>query len=375
MFRIAWQFIRYDKAKSLGVTLGIVISTFLIGQQTGIYLFLTQLMSTIVDNTHSDIWVVDSKTTNANALGSLDISKVQEIKSLPGVAKVYPVAVAVGNATFPDGSSAGVQIIGSDAPWFRAGPPKQKIIAGRLSDLLEDGAVSSDAFDSKTLGNIQRGSHFEINGKSAFEAVQTRGVRGFGFTYLFSTLDRARYFGGMPSTKVSAILVDVDPGMDPQQVCDSINRSIFGVKAWRSRDFSRATVAFILGTSGIGISTFTLIIFAVVAGFFIIGLTMYSAALDRLRDYGTLKAIGATNRYIIQLILVQAGSFASIGFLLGMLFLQGFRRGLAAQGVLFQLTPGLLASFLGITMLISLGGAAFAITRITRLEPASVFRS
>ena len=45
-----------------------------------------------------------------------------------------------------------------------------------------------------------------------------------------------------------------------------------------------------LGSTGIAISIGTLLIFAVISGFFIIGLTLYSAAIDRIRDYGTLKA-------------------------------------------------------------------------------------
>jgi putative ABC transport system permease protein len=44
----------------------------------------------------------------------------------------------------------------------------------------------------------------------------------------------------------------------------------------------------------------------VISGFFIIGLTLYSSAVDRIRDYGTLKAIGATNGYITRLILLQS---------------------------------------------------------------------
>ena len=75
MLKYAWQFMKYDKAKSLGIVIGIIISIFLIGQQTGIFLFLTNAMKALVTNSQSDLWVVDSKTINANALGKLDIRK------------------------------------------------------------------------------------------------------------------------------------------------------------------------------------------------------------------------------------------------------------------------------------------------------------
>ncbi|MCK6695606.1 MAG: ABC transporter permease, partial [Thermoanaerobaculia bacterium] len=73
MLHTALRFIRYDKAKSIGVVIGIVISTFLIGQQFGIATFLMGLMSTLVDNSNGDIWVVDAKTRDANTLGKLDV--------------------------------------------------------------------------------------------------------------------------------------------------------------------------------------------------------------------------------------------------------------------------------------------------------------
>ena len=39
MLKTAWKFIKFDKAKSIGVVVGILISTFLIGQQLGVFFF------------------------------------------------------------------------------------------------------------------------------------------------------------------------------------------------------------------------------------------------------------------------------------------------------------------------------------------------
>ena len=269
MLRYAWQFMKYDKAKSVGIIIGIVISIFLIGQQTGIFIFLTNAMKALVTNSRADLWVVDSKTINANALGKLDIRKLREIESVEGVAHVYPVVVAGGSARFDDGTTAGVQLIGSDAPSFRIGLDPKKIIGGKLERMLEDGAVSADYFDRASLGQAGLGTNFEINGKNAFIAVQTSGVRGFGGIFMFTTIEKARYFGNIPNTDISAVLVDVLPGADPSAVRDRINRTIFGVRAWTSKDFAGSTVGFLLTNSGIGFSIGSLIVFALIAGFFI----------------------------------------------------------------------------------------------------------
>lgn len=372
MLRFAVRFASYDRAKSIGVVIGIVVSTFLVGQQIGIFYYLTGAMSALVDNARADLWVVDNRTTDANALGLIDVRVGRQVASLPGVERIYPLVVAGATARFPGGKSAGLTLIGAQPPAFRGGP--WNVVAGSPAALLEEGAVSLDVFDRSILSDARMGTRFEINGRRAFIALETRGARGFGATYVFTTEERARTFGQIPIEKASAFLIDVAPGADPRAVRDLINRTVAGVRSWTAADFSDATVRTILSTSGIAFSIGTLIVFAFAAGMIIIGLTMYSAAVDRLRDYGTLKAIGANNAYIRGLIVTQALLFALVGYAIGVVLVEVFRRGIANTGVTFTYGPATKAGFFLMTLMISMGGAIFAMRRIARVEPASVFR-
>jgi len=373
MFRFALRFLIYDKPKSIGVILGIIISTFLIGQQTGIFIFLTDAMSSLIDNTQADIWVVDNRATDISSLSQIDIRIGNQVQSIPGVKRAYPLIIAGGTARFREGKSAQVTLIGSQPSYFKGGP--YRIKEGQLSDLLQGGAVGTDMFDAENLNNIKVGDSFEINGKRVHLVLQTKGARGFGSTYVFSTVSRVRSLGKIPVTKASVFLVDIELGVETAEVCERINTHIPGIRAWTKDEFSRSTVMTILSSSGIAFSIGTLIIFASVAGLVIIGLTMYSAAMERLRDYGTLKAIGANNHYIRNLILYQAFFFGLTGYGIGILLLEGFRSGVAKSGVLFNYSTPLKIVFFLITLAISFGGAAFAMRRIRKLEPASVFRS
>lgn len=375
MLKTAWKFIRYDKAKSIGITVGIVISTFLIGQQIGIFLFLTGAMKALATSVKADIWVTDNKTRDVNQLGKLDISTLRNVQSLPGVALAFPILVTGGAANFQNGTSGNITLIGVDINQLNSVLDSSKIAAGKVTDLELDGAVSGELYEKSNLGdNVNLGTPFEIDGKRAFFALQTRGFRGFGSSFCVTTLERARYFSNQSSDNISAVLVRVKPGTNADSVAALINHSIYGVRAWPSKELAASTVQKILSSSGIALSTGTLIIFALISGFFIIGLTMYSSALDRIKDYGTLKAIGAGNGFIRRLILTQAILFAVTGFVIAYLFLEGFRQGVASSGLLFRFSPEeILAIFLTIN-LISMGGASFALKRISRVEPASVFR-
>ncbi|MEJ2628523.1 MAG: ABC transporter permease, partial [bacterium] len=178
MLRFALRFIIYDKPKSIGVILGIIISTFLIGQQTGIFIFLTDAMSSLIDNTQADIWVVDNRTTDINSLSQIDVRIGNQVQSIPGVKGAYPLVITGGKARFQGGKSTQVTIIGSQPPNFKGGP--YRIASGQLSDLLQDGAVGADIFDKENLNNIDLGSSFEINGKRVHLVLETKGARGFG---------------------------------------------------------------------------------------------------------------------------------------------------------------------------------------------------
>ncbi|HLO56801.1 MAG TPA: ABC transporter permease [Saprospiraceae bacterium] len=375
MLKIAWKFIKFDKAKSIGVIVGILISTFLIGQQLGVFFFLSGLMGALATDVKADIWVVDSKTDDVNQLGKLDIRNLRAVQGINGVKEAFPLIIAGASCNFENGTSGGITLLGVDENHINALLDKDKILAGNISDLQLDGAVSAEFFEKKNLGgNIALRTNLEINGKRAFFVLQTKGFRGFGSSFCVTTIERARFFSNQPATSISAVLVNIVNIKEIDGVVNSINQTVPGVRAWAAPKLASSSVKKILASSGIALSTGTLIIFALIAGFFIIGLTMYSSALDRLKDYGTLKAIGASNTYISKLILTQALLFTVVGFLIGLGFLEGFRIGVAKSGLIFTFSPLVLLIMFSTIGLISLSGASFALSRIRSVEPAAVFR-
>ncbi|HUM52152.1 MAG TPA: ABC transporter permease [Chitinophagales bacterium] len=375
MLKIAWKFIKFDKAKSIGVIVGILISTFLIGQQLGVFFFLSGLMGALATDVKADIWVVDSKTNDVNQLGRLDVRNLRAVQGITGVKEAFPLIISGASCNFENGTSGAITLLGVDENHMNALLSKNKILDGNISDLQLDGAISAEFFEKKNLGgNINLRTNLEINGKRAFIVLQTKGFRGFGSSFCVTTIERARFFSNQSTSTISAVLVNVANKKDIEKVVTTINQNIHGVRAWPSQKLASSSVKKILASSGIALSTGTLIVFALVAGFFIIGLTMYTSALDRLKDYGTLKAIGASNKYISRLILTQALIFSITGFLVGLALLEGFRFGVAKSGLIFSFSPLVLLLMFSTIGIISLSGASFSLSRIRSVEPAAVFR-
>jgi putative ABC transport system permease protein len=379
MIKTAYKFIRYDKVKSIGVLIGIVVSIFLIGQQIGIFKFLTGLMGGLVENSRQDvgqIWVTDNITRNANELAKLDESLVYELRSIEGVRNTYPIIAAGASVRFSNGKISPVIIIGSESPFFVAGPKQESINNGDLMSLNDDNAVSAEFFDKQVFDYpVEKGTRVEINGKSAVIKLQTKNARGFGGSFFYTTLSKARFYTSFPTSKVSAVAVEVLPGYNVDEVVSRINRSVYGIRAWNTLKLKKETISYITISSNIGTSIGSLVIFAVISGFFIIGLTLYSSAVDRIRDYGTLKAIGATNSYITKLILMQSFIFAVVGFVIALILLEGFKMGVNKAGLVISYSASEYFALFMVTVFISVGSSLFfSIRTIRNVEPASVFR-
>lgn len=114
----------------------------------------------------------------------------------------------------------------------------------------------------------------------------------------------------------------------------------------------------------------------VIVGMVIIGQILYASVSDHLQEFGTLKAIGASNRHIAQMVLEQAFWMAVAGYGPGMALCYGVGVWLyAAKGVLILITPGTALGIFGLTIVMSAGSALFAVQKVCRIDPMMVFKA
>lgn len=377
MLKLAWKFIRYDRAKSIGIVTAIVISIFLIGQQLGLLFYLMGLMGNLADNApvkQNQIWIIEGQSKNMNTINAIDARLVQEIASLPNITSTQPVVIAPASAAFLDGKTAAITLVGSNGPNFIIGPTNEKILEGSAMDLMTPMAVSAEVFSAKNWNTtLSINKPLEINGKSAQIKVITKNAQAFGASLMYTSLANAQFYSNTSPSNVSIIVAELsDPTLKEKTIAE-INQLYPNLKAWDVDNLRASTVKEILITSNMGMSFGTLVVFAMISGFFIIGLTLYSSALDRIKDYGTLKAIGAKKSYVNKLIISQAFLFALIGYLIAMILLYGFKFGVAGSGLIVDISIPFALFLLVLTLVISIGGSLFAVRKIAKLEPASVF--
>ena len=342
MLSTAFKFVRFEKSKSMGILAAIVISIYLIGIELGMFFYLADIIGGIVGNAnpqYAQVLVVKKQTENVNQLSPFDIRWVNQLAKHRGRSDGhYGFIITNVSARFPNGKDAPAVVVGSDYPIMAAGPYADLIYSGDISNLAAPEIVSTDYYDNKTLRyDVVPGTRFEINGKSATVGVMTKDAKGFTAPLIYTTTEKARYYTGMSSTQISGIIVTVPNATKIEQVVAQINQIAPDLKAWPAEQIRTATIVNVMTANNMGMSFATLVLFGIVSGFFIIGLTMYSVTYDRIKDYGTLKAIGASGKYITWLVITQSVLYAIFGYLVSLILLVISKIGMAKGGLIISL--------------------------------------
>src|SRR6202034_3711187 len=101
------------------------------------------------------------------------------------------------------------------------------------------------------------------------------------------------------------VLAKTVPGMSPQTVAARISAQT-GLGAVSSNDFMWMTINYYLRYTGIPFNFGITAMLGFLVGTAIAGQTFYNFTLENLKQFGALKAMGATNGRIVMMIMLQA---------------------------------------------------------------------
>jgi putative ABC transport system permease protein len=237
--------------------------------------------------------------------------------------------------------------------------------------------VIVDVCDHERLGAPRIGDVREINGHRARIVGKTNGIVGFTTNpYVFTTLERARRkYALVPPDHCSYFLVKAKPGTDIRQLTARIQERVPDILAVRDREtYSRICMEYWLTRTGVGISFGLAALLGLLIVLAVVAQTLYASVMERLKEFGTLKALGADDRCIARFLMAQALGNAVLGSALGL-----------AAAVALGLTmtnpraPVVLTWQVGCLSVVLVGGVCLLAAwlpywRIRQIDPASVLR-
>lgn len=378
MFDLALKMLLGDRAKYIMLVSGLTFASLLMTEQAGIFCGIMQWTGATLDNVNAPIWVVDPMVEQVNDTEALRDTDVSRVRSVEGVAWAAPLYQGNLRTRMRDGSFKFVQLMGVDSTTF-AGAPAQ-LIEGRLEDLRLPNTVILDEYGSRKLSRdahrpVRIGDVFEINDKEARVVGICKSHLSFsGNPLFFTTYDQALQYAPAQRKMLSCVLAGVQPGETPATIARRISEAT-GLKAYTKAEFFWITVRWYVKNTGIPVAFGATVLLGFVVGLAISSQTFYSFILENLRNLGALKAMGASDRMLARMVMLQTLTVGLIGYgcgvglasLFGMIVL---RKGMPPFFLPWQLPTITLLAILFICWL----AASLGIRKIRKLEPAIVFR-
>jgi putative ABC transport system permease protein len=376
MWTLARKLLLHDRLRFAVAIAGVSVSVMLVLVQVGLYFGFMDTASSVIDASTADLWVGKAGNESFEFASPFDERAYYKVASVPGVARAERVLINFAQLKLPTGGDLGVQLVGIEhvpgqtpllAPW--------NVIAGDATRLREPNAIVVDKSEYAKLKIDQVGFATEIGGVRAQVAAMTQGIRSFTTSpIVFTDLRSARsYMPGLGTDAVTYVLVKLAPGASIDAVKAQID-SLPHLAAYTTHEMSQRTRMYWSSRTGVGAGFFTTAVLGVIVGFVVVGQILYSGTLQYLREYGTLKAMGAKNSAVVRVILSQAMISAALGFVLGGVLAVAMRAAMAKANLSVALFPSLYAATLVITIAMCSLAALLSIVKVLRLDPASVFK-
>ncbi|MCF7799239.1 ABC transporter permease [Candidatus Woesearchaeota archaeon] len=238
--------------------------------------------------------------------------------------------------------------------------------------------------------NMEVNNKFTLNDEHNFRVIGIFEPIGSGEddTMIVIPLDVLREVTGIEE-RIDFIIVQVNEGTDPRKLGDELERSLaryrdvkegqedFSIQTPEDLLASFETILAIVRWVLIGIASISLLVGA-------IGImnTMYTSVLERNKDIGIMKAIGAKNSDIFTLFLIESGLLGLVGGILGVIIGIGLAKlveviSAAVLGKTFliaHLSIELVAISLGLAFIVGALAGSLPALQAAKLQPVETLR-
>ena len=382
---VAFKMLVGDRAKYFGIILGITFASLLITQQSAIFVgLMTRTYAAISDLGEPDIWVADPQVQFVDDVKPISDTALLRVRGVEGVEWAVPLYKGLLRARLADGNFQSINVVGLDDATLVGGPPV--MLEGTVADLRRSdgiivdlvGAADKLAKPPRVPGGpktpLAIGDTLEINDHRGIVVGISRNTHTFqSQPVVYTTYSRALTIAPRERRLLSFVLVKAKTGEDLHALCARITRTT-GLAAYTRADFKALTVNYFLKYTGIPINVGIAVVLGFIVGTAIAGQTFYNFTLDSIRQFGALKAMGASNGTLLRMILLQALVVGLIGYGLGVGAASGIGYAARNSELAFRMPWQLLLVSGGAVAVIAMLAALLSIWKVMRLEPAIVFK-
>jgi putative ABC transport system permease protein len=366
---IAWRNLVRDKTRLAISVGGVGFAVMLIVTLRALYAGVIDQATQYIRSVDADAWVAQAGTPGDffHSMTLIPESTGQRIADVPGVTRVSPF---VGRPVVfrHGGDDQDFFLVGIDPESGVGGPPD---IREGSSELRPGSLIVDHVFARNT--DVDLGDRIELEGRSLTVSGIASGGNSVFSQFAWTTLDDAVAVLGARDI-VNYFLVDAAGEEEPESLASRIDDQVDGVHALTEDEFLEKNLSDL--REGFLPIVWMLVLIAFAIGAAVIGLTIYTATLEKRREYGVLKAIGFSNRRLVGIVCRQSLVAGAMGFVLGLVIAVVLgallERALPIFVTSFRVRDVALVAALAVGM--SAVSSLIPIRPVTRLDPAQVFR-
>jgi putative ABC transport system permease protein len=363
----------HDRLKLAGTLFGVLFAVVLGNFQIGTFMSLLGKNRVFVENTPEvDIWLTPPGTRQFQGGKPLSDAILNQARATQGVAWAEPLTVRTAQLALPNGGREPMQLVGTRAPLFKGGP--FNIVKGQTKDLLGPNTIFVEDAEREKFGGLNLGSIRELDGHRVQMVGFTWGLLPFGPAFAFAEQSLAREISKIPQSEHTFIMVGVAAGFQATDVRDRLQKLLPDTKAMTRQDFLSEITTYILTATQIGFSFGTSTIMGLLVGLITVALSMFSSVVDNMRQFGTLKAMGARNTDLAMLLFAQSVVYGVVGSLLGLALVTTIATKARNPQLTITIPPVVLGGSLVVMVFMCIVASGLALLRLRKLEPAMVFR-
>ncbi|MEM1426631.1 MAG: ABC transporter permease, partial [Cyanobacteria bacterium P01_H01_bin.130] len=408
--------------------------------QTGVFQGFMKSASVLVDNASADLWITSKDFVHMELTLPLPYERVVEVRQAEGVDRAEAVMLSKALWRDRDGQLDTVSVLGTHPgaillqPWNASrddiqnlNQPYQILVdRGSLSSLNLEPNRSEAAEETDSAGSAGLlGGAGTVNGLPATVTGLTQRTQSVVFSpFVFVSLETAKGYltssrqglvdcvvgetgeiscsqsgsgtrvavqagDGAEETAappplrklnladpVTFILVRAETGTDIKALKTQLAELVPEGTVYTARELAANTQAFWRDRTGVGFVLALGAVVGIIVGIAIVGQILYTLTSDRIREFGTLKAMGASNWTLRQIVIEQSLWMGVCGYLPGVALSWGVATwAMAEAGVIITITPVSVTVMFAGTLLMCVGSALFAIQKINHVDPAIVFKA
>ncbi|MEK7307766.1 MAG: FtsX-like permease family protein [Nitrospirota bacterium] len=374
MFFVALKIILYDKVRSVITLIGVVFAVALIFAQIGIYLGLMETSSVIIDHTPGDIWITSKNSRNFDFSQPFPEYKINSVLAVEGIESAEKLIVAWGIIKQKEGGTEQVEIVGYNPDTGIGGPWKMK--EGHYRNVKNGNYAIIDESSIRRLGKISIGEYREVLNKRLQIVGMSEEVKSFTTApIIFTSYKAAQNLGSYvgPDNTVF-IIANVREGYPLKDVVAKLQNTLYNLDVYTKAEFSKKTRLYWTIETGVGFSFLITILISFLIGMLVVGQTIYNSTIEYLKEFGTLKAIGATNFDIYKIIFSEAFINATAGYIIGLIITLITIKIYQVTEMVFSIKIWVLLLVFIMTLIMCFSSAFISVRKIKKIDPALVFR-